>query len=592
MPLPKRIPLTAITVFGTSGLLAISVAIVLYLGFSQAAQSTRLFWASQAETLIDSMEASLDARFDPVRDQAVWVAQDLRGLEDPATLDDYMFGVLAAAPQVAGVAVILPDGTTRRWHREGRHAISENWADRDWFEAYLRQVDASNGPTWREPIFTDTISATTLLHDVALRDATGEFIGVFSQIVPVHEFSEFLSQLHASDGITPFVLYDRKSVLAHPRYNSERHRQTLADLETFGDPILRRIWKPDEAAPRLARMLHSSSAAGLHHKGSFYLFLYRDIERYGPAPWTLGAYIDTAKISNDPGQRLMRAAGAALVVLLIGVLLSVLVGRSISKPVQSLARAAQSVAHGDLNAVGPFASSRVRELDDAQQAFAQMVSGLRERRLIRDTLGRFLPEEVASSLLAGGGELEVQQAEATILFCDIEAFTRLTESVGPVRIVAVLNAYFSAMVDILERRGGVVTQFQGDAILATFNVPITATEHAANAILSAREMLACVRDHDFAGERLAVRIGINTGVVVAGAIGAYDRLSYTVHGDAVNLAARLEALNKEFGTRLLVSEHTASRVAAEGFEAIGETRVRGQSKSIRLFTLASSGAAD
>ncbi len=592
MSAPIRIPLTVITVFGTSGLLAISVAIVLYLGFSQAAQSTRLFWAGQAETLIDSMEASLDARLRPVRDQALWVARDIRELDDPPTFDDYMFGVLAATPQVAGVAVIRTDGTTRRWHRAERHAISENWSDRDWFEAYLRQVGASDGPAWREPIFTDTVSATTLLHDVALRDAAGVFIGVFAQIVPVHEFSEFVSQLHATDGITPFVLYDRARVLAHPEHDRERHRQTLADLETYRDPVLRRIWSPDEAAPYLARLLHSTSAADLHHQGDFYLFLYRDIERYGPAPWTLGAYIDTAKVSNDPGQRLMRAAGAGVIVLLIGVLLSILVGRSISRPVRSLARAAEAIEQGDLDEVETFASSRVRELDDAQQAFTHMVSGLRERRLIRDTLGRFLPEKVASSLLAGGGELEVQQAEATVLFCDIEAFTELTESVGPVRIVAVLNAYFSAMVEILERRGGVVTQFQGDAILATFNVPITATEHAANAILSAREMLACVRDHDFAGERLTIRIGVNTGVVVAGAIGAYDRLSYTVHGDAVNLAARLEALNKEFGTRLLVSEHTVSRVAAEGFEAIGKTRVRGQSKSIRLYTLAPAGSAD
>ena len=101
-----------------------------------------------------------------------------------------------------------------------------------------------------------------------------------------------------------------------------------------------------------------------------------------------------------------------------------------------------------------------------------MVKGLRERELIRETLGRFVPEKVASSLLSGGGDIPVQQTEATILFCDIEAFTRLTETLGPVKIVDVLNAFFSAMVEILERHGGVVTQFQGDAILATFNVPI------------------------------------------------------------------------------------------------------------------------
>ncbi|MCP4470499.1 MAG: hypothetical protein GY815_07405, partial [Gammaproteobacteria bacterium] len=113
-----RIPITAITVFGTSCLLAFSVGIVLYLGFNEAAQSTRQLWADQSKALIDSMESSLDARLQPVRDQALWVARDINDLSDPAVLDDYFFGVLAATPQVAGIAVISVDGRSRRWHRD------------------------------------------------------------------------------------------------------------------------------------------------------------------------------------------------------------------------------------------------------------------------------------------------------------------------------------------------------------------------------------------------------------------------------------------------------------------------------------------
>ena len=197
-----------------------------------------------------------------------------------------------------------------------------------------------------------------------------------------------------------------------------------------------------------------------------------------------------------------------------------------------------------------------------------------------------MPQEVASSLLAGGGRLEVQQSEATILFCDIEAFTRLTEILGPVRIVEVLNAYFSGMVEILEQYGGVVTQFQGDAILATFNVPIADPEHARNAVLAAQAMLTAVAGSEYAGERLKIRIGINTGRVVAGAIGAKGRLNYTVHGDAVNLAARLEAMNKEHGTRLLLSQSVAAHLPEIELKAICETSVRGQTGSINLYTLA------
>ena len=250
-------------------------------------------------------------------------------------------------------------------------------------------------------------------------------------------------------------------------------------------------------------------------------------------------------------------------------------------------RAAQIVETGSLDKVPQLSGSKISELNDAGIAFNNMVKGLQEREMIRETLGRFVPEKVAHSLLAGGGQIEPQQVDATILFCDIEAFTQLTESLGPVKMVSVLNTFFSAMVAILEQHDGVVTQFQGDAILATFNVPITSPNHATNAIHAAEEMLSCVASTNFSGEALNVRIGINTGSIVAGAIGAEGRLSYTVHGDAVNLAARLESLNKEHGTRLLVSENSMKLAPELEFSRVGESAVRGQSKSILLYTLAS-----
>ena len=145
------------------------------------------------------------------------------------------------------------------------------------------------------------------------------------------------------------------------------------------------------------------------------------------------------------------------------------------------------------------------------------------------------------------------------------------------------------MVEILERHRGVVTQFQGDALLATFNVPLADPDHAANALRAALEMQSAVRCRDFAGRRIANRIGVNTGPVVAGAVGAKGRLSYTVHGDAVNLAARLEALNKELGTSILVSRSTAARVEGFALRPRGEVGVRGQSERVAVYTLGPSG---
>jgi adenylate cyclase len=582
-----RVSITTITVFGASSLLTLTVGIVLYLGFNQAAQSTRQLWAEQSETLIDSMEQSLDAHLKPIRDQALWIATDIKDISDLAKLDEYMFGSLAATPQVSGIVIISATGHSRRWLRENRLAVDEDWSQDPQIRDYLNLVKSANSPVWREPIFSKTVSSTTLLHDIPLRNAEGEFIGVLAQIVTLQELSAFLAISYADTGVTPFVLYNRDYVLAHPAINASNRQQLLPRLDELDDLVLQRIWSPDEAAVFISAVMQDTQASGLFWGDNYYLYLYRDIKRYGPAPWTIGAYLNTTLLASDRRERMLKALIAGLAVLLLAIIASVFIGRRVSSPVKAIARAADAVDAGALDTVEPLGGSHIRELDDASGAFNNMVDGLREREIIRDTLGRFVPEKVASSLLAGGGTIPVQQAEATILFCDIEAFTQLTETLGPVKIVDVLNAFFSAMVEILEQHGGVVTQFQGDAILATFNVPVTDAHHARNAIQAAQEMLECVADSDFDGESLNIRIGINSGSVVAGAIGAKGRLNYTVHGDAVNLAARLEALNKEYGSRLLISESTAAQAPGYDLSRIGEVTVRGQTRSTSLFTLAS-----
>ncbi|MCP4472926.1 MAG: hypothetical protein GY815_19985, partial [Gammaproteobacteria bacterium] len=514
-------------------------------------------------------------------------ARDINDLSDPAVLDDYFFGVLAATPQVAGIAVISVDGRSRRWHRDERVAIDEDWSQESWILDYFELLKTAVSPEWREPIFNDILSAATLLHDVPLHNAEGEFIGVFLQIVTVQELSTYLARNYSDTGVTPFVLYNHDYVLAHPLIDTGNLQQPLARLDELDDLILQRIWSPDSEAKFISKALTDTEASIISWGENEYLYLYRDIKRFGPAPWTIGVYLNTTLQIGNQVKDMIRALVAGLVVLVLAIIASIIVGRKVSTPVKEIARAADAVDADDLDSIATLCRSRIRELDDAGNAFNNMVTGLRERRLIRETLGRFVPEKVASSLLSGGGVIPVQQTEATVLFCDIEAFTRLTETLGPVKIVDVLNAYFSAMVEILESHGGVVTQFQGDAILATFNVPLANTGHAANAIRAAVEMLDAVAEGRYDGIALKVRIGINSGSVVAGAIGARGRLNYTVHGDAVNLAARLEALNKEYGTRLLVSESSASQAGDCRLKPFGEAVVRGQSHSIKLYTVES-----
>lgn len=204
-------------------------------------------------------------------------------------------------------------------------------------------------------------------------------------------------------------------------------------------------------------------------------------------------------------------------------------------------------------------------------------------------LSRFVAPEVADrisaseeGLQAGDGEVR----EASVLFTDIEGFSTIAEQVSPERLVALLNEYFEAVSSAIERHGGVITQFQGDAMLVAFNTVKPDAEHAANAVRTTLAIQAATRDRLFGGStRMRTRCGLNTGSIVTGAIGARNRLLYTVHGDEVNIAARLEQLNKEYGTYILATENTV-RAAGPGFsfQRVAEVTVRGRASPTQVYT--------
>jgi class 3 adenylate cyclase len=221
----------------------------------------------------------------------------------------------------------------------------------------------------------------------------------------------------------------------------------------------------------------------------------------------------------------------------------------------------------------------------ARTTLMRQLEAERDRATLSGIFGRFVPQAIVNAMIAGRGALAPVEREATVLFADIAGFTGMTERAGAARTVEILNAYFDEVTRIIGAHNGIVTQFQGDAVLATFNVPVEDAGHARNAFEAARAILACVAEREFAGERIRVRIGINTGSLVAGNVGGGGRQSYTVHGDAVNLAARLEALCKEHGTSLLLSATTAKALPEAKLVAVGDIAVRGLADPVTVFSI-------
>ena len=616
-PSGRRYPITAITVVGLGALVAFAVGVSLYLGLSSATENTRRLMAQRSEWLVDGLEQRIASQLQPVMRQARWAVEQFeRGnvdLEDAPTLNAFILGALGAVPQVEGIAITGPNALSRRWGGSSMQPLVEDWSDSPEVSAWLAAGASLTGPTWQAPFWTPTLGATVLLLDTPIR-IDGNFAGLFSQAVTISDLSQHIALIGADTGVIPFILDGRDQVLAHPLLISwapsvTDRDQPLVSVEALGDPVLERFRTPDHRDLYLLEGLTESSASGVTVGDDYYVFLYRDIDRYGPEPWIIGAYVNTG--TSDVGEwlagivrsalsgsftrsgtsegnefeRVVASVVAGLAVLVLSVALAAWLGARASRPIRALAAAARSVDARGPQGIAPLPPSRVTEFDDANRSFNRMVAGLRENELVRRTLGRFVPTDVAKTLLTEGGELAPEQAQATVLFCDLEGFTTLTETLGPAGIVELLNEYFGVMVEILERHRGVVTQFQGDAILATFNVPLPDEAHAANALRAAMQMLDATRRREFAGHRIGNRIGIDTGRLVAGAVGAKGRLSYTVHGDAVNLAARLEALNKELGTRILVSGATAERVEGFALEPMGEVGVRGRTERVPVYDL-------
>lgn len=221
----------------------------------------------------------------------------------------------------------------------------------------------------------------------------------------------------------------------------------------------------------------------------------------------------------------------------------------------------------------------------ARRTVHRQIEAERETSAISQIFGRFVPQAVADRMIQDRGVLDPVERQASVLFVDIVGFTNMTQTKGPRSTVDILNAYFDMATDVIGKHRGVVTQFQGDAILAVFNAPVENEGHARSAFDAALEILEVLRGRAFAGERLSVRIGLNTGPVVAGNVGGGGRQSYTVHGDAVNLAARLESLNKDLGTSLLASEALVKFAGVqERCRDIGSIHVRGHNGAVRVFT--------
>gem|GEM_PF-952763 len=308
-------------------------------------------------------------------------------------------------------------------------------------------------------------------------------------------------------------------------------------------------------------------------------------------PWRL-AIAEPEAVFVSPLDTLARRTTAS--VFLVGgavALLALFLARSIIRPLHLLTQAARELR------LGRFDAAHVQingsdELGLLAATFNQMVSGLRERERELNIFGRMVSPVVREQLLKGGVELGGQTCWVSVLFSDIRGFSTLSEQLDPQGVVEFLNEYMTAMTEAVAPWGGYINNFIGDAIVVVFGAPVpqpNAEWCAVSAALAMRDRLAELNARRQARGEVAIQsgIGISTGQAVAGQIGSLDRLIYTVIGDTVNVAARLETLTKEFPNHpILINDTTAAALHDHPeilLQSLGPQRVKGRSEPVEVY---------
>jgi adenylate cyclase len=279
----------------------------------------------------------------------------------------------------------------------------------------------------------------------------------------------------------------------------------------------------------------------------------------------------------------------ALIFIVVGLWVTFLVSSNLTRPLLQIIKVLQKVREGRFD-------ERVRvtsndEIGYAGDVINEMSEGLRERDFIKDTFGKYVTHEIRDEILAGKVSLDGELKEVTVLFADLRNFTPMVEKTPPKEVVRIINSYFKEMDEAIKQYHGLVLHYIGDEIMAVFGAPLFRENHPTLAVQAAREMQHRLHSVNLALEQtgyptLSHGIGIDTGQVLAANIGSPDRLSYTLVGDTVNVASRLQELNKEFNTEIILSGDTRARVNGDfPLKALPATRVKGKSEPIQIFSL-------
>ncbi|MGE0153090.1 MAG: adenylate/guanylate cyclase domain-containing protein [Reyranellaceae bacterium] len=507
----------------------------------------------RSEQVVQNVELRLRDHLEPVRAQAVFIAAALiDGRLDPnneEAMNAWLTAALAATPQVSALSYASAEwNAVRAQHDDDgqTQVVRVDMRNIANVREIFGQARSATTPYWGSLLWSTDLGMPMVNLRVPVR-RDGEFVGVVVALVSMRRLSSIVAELSPLDGGS-FVLYDRDFVLAHPRLTDANNLlllpgQVLPRLEQVGDRVLTGLWSPPSER---TQRLFGANAENIHIAnvdGQEYVYVYRDAITMGGKPVTVGAYFPAQQIDEAIASLRNGAIGAAAA-LVVALALGILLGRAISRPMVRLETAADEIRDFKFESP-PLPRSRFEEIDHANAA----VNASREALHWFST---FVPRKLVTRLLAEGETtLQSKRRDVTVMFTDIVGFTMEAEDLPEAETAAFLNEHFAILATCIEEEGGVIDKFIGDAIMATWGAIKRIPDHADCAMAASLAIARALHEDNLkrvaAGRKpVRVRIGMHTGSVVVGNIGAPERINYTVVGDTVNTAQRMEQLGKQY----------------------------------------------
>ncbi len=601
-----RPTIAVVLIFGFGLLVLVAVSSVMLVALGTAQKNTVALLRQTADFSVASLIDRIGFHLGSAQQQSEYLAEmigrgaiDIRNREN---FGDAMLGAMAAAPQVSGIAYFSKEDWSLRVGRDETGPVRrfdppDPGAE---FHRVVEDMATANGPQWGGIFWVPTLQqphlavATPVVID-------GAYAGIISSVVSMRALSLFVDDFALQTGLHPFILYGRDAVLAHPTLTGDvaglGPAKPLPSLAEVDDPLLAAIWNEDRQPLEL---LEDSTGSLLGHRravdGEFVYYLYRVIGGYGPRQLYMGVYARNSEIDSSETDRVVLAGWIGLGILAFSLLLAVILGRFIARPVGDLAAAARAVSSFDFRRVPSAKGSVFRELDSAAEAFNAMLSGLR-------WFETYVPRSLVLRLIRlGEGGVESEERQVTVMFTDIVGFTTASQKLTPRDTADFLNHHFELIATEIDSSGGTLDKYMGDAVMAFWGAPDDQPDHAERACRTALAVAAALdadnRARVTAGLPLVrIRIGIHSGPAIVGNIGAPGRVNYTLIGDTVNLANRLEAYGKEAAAvapgehgaaEILVSAATRERLGPGWrLQDLGEHEMRGRSGRIGVFRLLS-----